>query len=226
MLLARAVAAALLLAVVAGCNATRTTTVIGSPFEAASVTVRPAVARPPKDVTDEAIAVLAARLDALGIGTYSIAAGDAITVSIGNADDAFRVERALGATGVVDFSPQPGDEAVPAIGEKVSGQESLWSGDHVESAAVATDGQGNPAIDIELDEVGAAALAEWSAAHVMDYLMVVVDGVVVATPVVRGPIDGGELEISFGGGPEPAIPIEALAAILASGPLPEAWAQP
>jgi preprotein translocase subunit SecD len=212
-------------ALVAGCGVSRVTVGEGSPVIAARITLLPvAGVKPTKAETDEAVAVLTARLDALGVGNFSISAGDDITVELDEQADLAKVQPAVQTPGVIEFSPQPGDEALPQIGEQVSGQESLWTGDEVESASASTDSQGAATLTVHLTAAGKTALATWSAAHVGDYLVIVLDGRVVAVARVEAPIPGGTLDITSPTGFR--IPPESLAAILASGPLPEGWRQP
>ena len=208
----------------AGCGVSRVTVGQGSPVVAARLTLLPTVGvTPTKAETDDAVAVLTARLDALGIGNFSISAGNEITVELEDQADLARVQPAVQISGVVDFSPQPGDEAAPQFGEVVSGQESLWAGDEVESASVSTD-QGVATLSVQLTEAGKDALATWSAAHIGDYLMIVLDGRVVGVPRITAPIPRGVLDFASPDGF--GIPPQSLAAILASGPLPEVWRRP
>ncbi len=59
-----------------------------------------------------------------------------------------------------------------------------------------TRSDGVQVLSVELNQTQAAALHNMTAAHNNEQIAVVVDGVVVMSPKVRCPIDGGKLEIS------------------------------
>jgi hypothetical protein len=50
----------------------------------------------------------------------------------------------------------------------------------------------------------------------------VLDGIVLTAPIINGPIAGGVLRVT-GPADEFPIPLAAIAAMIASGPVPEAW---
>jgi len=75
-------------------------------------------------------------------------------------------------------------------------------------------------VRIELDADGGRRFGDRSARHVGEKLAVVLDGTVVSSPVVRGPIRGGRIEVSMGGTGPGEREARRLAAMLGAGSLP------
>lgn len=78
-------------------------------------------------------------------------------------------------------------------------------------------GAGRSTLTISFTAEGARALEAWSTEHVGDYLALVVDGTVAVGAQVRQPV-AGDFQVSFAS--EGAPDVQALAAILDTGPLP------
>ncbi len=197
--------------------------------------VHPATPRPSKPVTDQAIQVLSARLHSLGIGDFSIAAGDAITVSVPASADQAAVRAVLTTTGEVSFVPLPpatygtstsaGTKPVPNTGDTLDpALTPLLGSAEIASAQASTDASGNPAVDLSFTPQGARLFADWSTAHVGEFFAVVLDGKVLLAPCVKTPITDGKGMIALGQGGLPA-PASAIVAIVSSGPLPPEWRQ-
>jgi preprotein translocase subunit SecD len=82
--------------------------------------------------------------------------------------------------------------------------------------AVVEDGQGQPAVDLRLQPEAAERFAEHTAANIGGFLAVAVNDVVVSTPMIQAPIEGGAVTISGNFGTDvveafrPCLPIEIL----------------
>ena len=79
-------------------------------------------------------------------------------------------------------------------------------------------------VTIRLTSDGATAFAAYAAAHLDRTIVITLDGVVLTAPIIHSPIPGGVFVITFR--ERLPMPTDVLAAILVSGPLPEAWRQP
>jgi preprotein translocase subunit SecD len=228
-----AVVAALVL--VAGCQASAPSSPTPSPVPSVEYTVRsPGSAHPPKADTLRAIDALSARLRTLKVGIFTAAAGDAITFTIPATANPAAVRAVLSATGQVAFVPLPpaeyrtgsGQGPLEAVaGKALPAQEApLFGGDQIADARVTSDATGGPMLSIQLASEGSRLFAAYSSAHVGEFFALLLDGRVVAAPLIQVAITDGAFNVTL-----PAdslsMPVDALAAILASGPLPDSWKQ-
>ena len=95
--------------------------------------------------------------------------------------------------------------------------EPLFGGTSVESFEVSADQMGQPAVDLALDAEAAGIFDDWAADHIGDRFAMVLDGIVIAAPVVRAADFNGRVQIS-GGFDMPRA--TEMAAILGGGVLP------
>lgn len=72
----------------------------------------------------------------------------------------------------------------------------IMTGADLKSAQVSTDEYGNPAISFELTSKGSDIFAEFTTRNVNRYLAIVLDGVVLSSPVISVPITSGSGQIS------------------------------
>ncbi len=212
-------------AVLAGCS-TRSVSGPSSPIVTARITIHPAPGAPVlKPDTEATIEVINARLKALGVGNFSLSAGQDISVEVDGGVDANKVQLAMHASGVVEFVPVAPGATDPFIGSLVSlAAERLWPGDEIASASVGPDANGHPAIKVVLTPAGAQIFGTWTTSHVGSTLLIVLDGRVVSLVSITAPIVGGAVTLT--GFDAPLLPIDVLAAILDSGPLTPNWRQP
>lgn len=228
-----AVVAALL--VLSGCQASIPSSSTPTPVPPTDYTVRPAgQTPPPKTDTDRAIDVLSARLGTLKVGTFSAAAGDAITFTIPAGANQAAVSAVLSTTGQVAFVPLPaadygtGNRQGPL--EAIAGQPlpsqvaPLFGGDQIAGARATADASGGPMLSIQLASEGARLFAAYASAHVDEFFAVLLDGRVVAAPLIQAAITNGAFNVTLPAGTLP-MPLDALVAILGSGPLPDSWRQ-
>ena len=209
-----------------GCGETRTITGNASPVVTARITLNPAPgASITKPDTDATIAVIERRLKDLGIGNYSLAAGNAITVDLTGGADVTSAQLAVQRAGVATFVPLGPTDSPPPIGSFPTGLANpLWPGNEIASATVGKDQNGNPTLVLTMTPDGAQILGAWTSAHVMATILLLLDGQVVAAPIVTAPITGDTMWITTEAGLP--LPIKAVAAILDSGPLMPDWRHP
>jgi preprotein translocase subunit SecD len=187
---------------------------------------------PPKDVTDRAVEILRSRLAFLGVQTSSLAVGACIdvTASTTSAEQDAAIRPAVLGTGRIELVPITADQLEPLeVGdERPPGVDALVDGADIVGSGVVTPSQsGGTALTLRLSDAGGAMLESWTRVNIGATLAVVVDGVVVALPVIGEPI-GGELVLDLPAADVRALPVplRAIEAMIASGPLPPAWEQP
>ena len=223
------------LLLLAGCQASAPSSPTPSPVPSIDYSVRsPGSALPPKTDTLRAIDVLSARLDTLRVGMFTAAAGYAITFSIPATANSATVRAVLSATGQVAFVPLPPAEYGTGSGqgplEAVVGkplpslEAPLFGGDQIADVRVTADATGGPMLSIQLASEGARLVAAYSSAHVGEFFALLLDGRVVAAPLILVAIPDGAFNVTLPADSLP-MPVDALAAILASGPLPNSWKQ-
>lgn len=223
------------LLLLAGCQASVPPVLTPTPVPPVDYTVRsPSSTLPPKTDTLRAIDVLSARLDALRVGMFTAAAGDAITFKIPTSADPTAVRAVLSATGQVAFVPLPPAEYGTGNGrgtlEAVVGkplptvEAPLFGGDQIADARATADAAGGPMLSIQLASEGTRLFAAYSSAHVGEFFALLLDGRVIAAPLVQVAITDGAFNITVPADSLP-MPVDALAAILASEPLPDSWRQ-
>jgi preprotein translocase subunit SecD len=184
---------------------------------------------PAKDITDRAVEILGARLTELGVETSTIAVGACleVTASTTSAAQDAAVRAAMLGTGTIAFMSLPvgADRTTSVGGQPPDGTEPVLGGSDFQSAEVVGElSTGRPALSLRFSDAGAATLANWSRQHVGALTALVVDGVVVVLPTVNEPLVEGTVTLSLG--ETPPVPLDAVAAMINSGPLPPEWAQP
>jgi preprotein translocase subunit SecD len=228
-------AVAALLVLVAGCQASAPASLAPSPVPPVDYTVgSPGSPPPPKAETLLAIDILSARLRTLKVGMFSAAAGDAITFTIPASANPAAVRAALSATGQVAFVPLPpaeygtGNRLGPleaVVGKALPSLEApLFGGDQIADVRVTADAAGGPMLSIQLASEGSRLFAAYSPAHVGEFFALLLDGRVVTAPLIQVAITDGAFNVTLPADSLP-MPVDALAAILASGPLPDSWKQ-
>jgi hypothetical protein len=184
---------------------------------------------PPKDVNDRAVAILGGRLASLGIEESSIEVGECINVTAVPADAALEpsVRAAVLGTGVVEIVPIPADRVgyVLAGSARPVGAQALAGGGDILGSRTEPTPAGGTILWLELAGSAATGIESWAVLHQGEGLAMVVDGVVVAVMPVYGPL-GGELPIELAKHGFIPVPLDAVEAMIATGPLPPEWAQP
>lgn len=219
-----AVTAVLLLVVAAGCQSAPTP----APPSVDAVTITIPIVIQDKAVISAAADVLSARLRSLGYETFSVAIGESIvfTLPADPPPDEAKIRSAFGQRGSLTFVPLPIEAGAPATGARApAGVPPLFDpADEVVSAMVTESlGQEQPALQIDLGPIGTKAVAIYSVAHLGDYLIVVLDGSVLASPAVMSSIQDGQLQLSMASTDSLLLPLDVAAAVIDSGPLPAGW---
>jgi preprotein translocase subunit SecD len=180
-----------------------------------------------KAVIDAAGEVYAKRLEALGISNFTMTVGDTMefVLVVPLTFDGKLVDEVLKRPGAFEFVPWPANEVDPSAGGLVPvAATPLFDGAAgITAAEVFTDSSGMLALTIKLSSAGSQAIADYTTQHVGEFMVLALDGRVLAAPIVSSPITGGDLRITFPTAEPPEIPLAAIAAMMTSGPLPEAW---
>ena len=207
-----------------GCQATDPTPPTPSPAPDVTITIPVPVAD--KAVATAAMDVLEARIRQLGYGTFSSAIGDVMSFSF-PADpvpDLESIRAALEPHGTLSFLPLAADADVPETGSAPpAGVEPLFGGAESVASATVVDEGGTPALDLALAPEASAALADYSRTHVGGYLVMVLDGVVLAAPMLQSEIPDGRVVVTLPTDGTFPLDLDVVAAVLASGPLPPEW---
>jgi preprotein translocase subunit SecD len=190
----------------------------------------------PVPVRDKVVSIAAAdvfskRLKALGVGNFTVSTGDTMrfVMLVPLTFDSKLVDEVLHRPGDFEFIPWPPDAAPPAAGDAVpaTAMPLFDTAAGIVSGEVSTDSSGIQALAIKLSPVGSEAIGTFTTQHVGGYLPLILDGRVLAAPIINSPITAGDLRIVFVTTEPPEIPLASLAAMMTSGPLPDAWtAQP
>jgi SecD/SecF fusion protein len=179
---------------------------------------------PDADVAlDEAAGTLAARLRACGLEEPSVRVVDgSVMVAVPASWDQRDAAALLEPRAVVEFRQEAVVDGqrtwVPAMGQTPDGTLRPFTDVRFLEVGLVTDrATGQPLIEFELDDEGAALLADITAQLVGQPLGLFVDGEPVMTPTVQTAITNGRGQISGGFSHDQA---RILVAQLTSGPLP------
>jgi SecDF, P1 head subdomain len=168
---------------------------------------------------DHVSEVMAARLRAYGIGTFSSSASDdRITIELAlpaGAGTRETIRGLLGTPGAFSIGQPVMTPLVP--GDPVEGAP-LLTRDGITDARVGTDQTGNPTLELTFSGPSAVALADASATHIGEYLPIALDGVAIAVPVITSEIPDGRVQIQFAS--DDKVTPAWLVAILQVEPLP------
>ncbi|MBB2973899.1 protein translocase subunit SecD [Mesorhizobium sp. RMAD-H1] len=177
---------------------------------------------PPEETakTDAAVAIMKRRLAELGYDNPLVEkrGRDKIEVEVPGLYDAQLLKDILSVGGDLSFhlvddsmpvdqaiagTPPAGSEVVysaddPPVGYLVRNEAIVSSRNIINAEAGVDTGSQEPIITITLDAAGKQRLAEATAANIGKPLALLIDNQVIAAPVIREPIGGGELQISGG----------------------------
>ena len=208
----------------AGCQLSLTSPTPASRAYTMSVAV-PVPTRATRADVDAAESVFKKRLNVIGVTSFTVSVGPTMQFALVVPDsvETKAVNEVLRVPGVVtwlawpDSQPaaEPGDDVPPGATPLFDASTQIMSADPSSAQ------QGQAGIDIRLAPEATSALAAYTASHVGQPLPIALDGVVLTSPIIQSPISDGHLILT--GPQEEDVPVVALAAILASGPLPAAW---
>jgi SecD/SecF fusion protein len=183
--------------------------------------------QPGPDEVEAVAGVLRARIDSMGtVGpSVTVAGGDRIMVDLAvPADDVpvtDRIRVLLGTTGRLDFVPLGDTQVERGQSVDLAQHPPLFSGDLVAATAIGSDQTGQRTVDFTLRPAAAALFAAYTAEHTGEYFAIVLDGAVIAVPVISAAIPDGEVQISQGGeGGWSLEEAQRLVSVVQSGQLP------
>jgi preprotein translocase subunit SecD len=145
-------------------------------------------------------AAITNRLADTGVATLRVVVegGDRIVIETSVTGAAADEVRALaGTTGRLDFVPLGQTQVQRGQALDLTQFPPLFSGGEVAVASIGADQTGRRTVDLVLREPARQAFAVYTAAHVGDFLAIVLDGRVVSAPVINEAIPGGEIQISL-----------------------------
>jgi len=189
---------------------------------------------------DSTVAIMQARLSAMGITTATVEKLPPDRVSVHVVGDVqvdpvpgnvMSVRGFLNSTYRLEFVPLPpetygtsagaGPVAVPGRGYALEGSlPALLSGSDVDPSGVAAGidpGSDGWALTVHFKSQAAATFKTWTETHINEYLAIVMDGTVLAAPYIRAQVSDGAMTVSGGFTEADA---RWLADVMRIGPLP------
>jgi hypothetical protein len=186
-----------------------------------------------KAIVEQAEAVFANRLKALGIGNFTASAGNDLrfTFLIPPSVDPADVEAVLHTAGRIEWLAWPNGAPTPNVGDRVpQGVLPLFDAASQITSVKLTTGHTSPQVpEVELTfgPVGTEALATYTGSHIGQPLPLALDGKILTAPIIQSPITEGDIIITAPSVPDASgLSAAALAAILKSGPVPSGWTMP
>ena len=191
--------------------------------------------QPDQATVQSTLKVLQARLRSLKVAgaTVSVRGADGIAVLL-PVEGLPSARTVLAVTGLVQFVPLPaatygtasttGAPAGITAGQPLPsdpGLAPLFDSSSIVSASEGTDQNGLPVVNFNLSAGAASAFATYTAANIGNFFAITLDGIVVSAPSIQSPISSGAGEITIGAATDALAQMTRLAAILASGPLPD-----
>ena len=163
------------------------------------------------------------RVNATGVSepVVTTQGSDRVVVELPGVSDPNAVRRLVGQTGRLDFVPLGATQKVAGDTVDPTQFPTLFSGEELSSAAIATDQTGKRVVTFNLRSTGAKLFEDYTRANIGKYFAIVLDGRVISAPVIQNAIPGGNVEISQGGiGGYPLKEAQELVTVLQFGSLP------
>ena len=153
------------------------------------------------DILGQALSIIEARINATGVDFHVQTLGtDEISVQIADTGFTEQLRSLIRTTGRLDFIPVPSQFDQQVVdGEPLPpgmDQTPIFSGNEIASAAPSADQMGQPAVSLTLKETGARLFDEFAADNVGRRFAIVLDGTVMAAPVIRESRFNGQAQIS------------------------------
>jgi protein-export membrane protein SecD len=150
---------------------------------------------------------------------------DRVVIELPGVSDVDSVRRLVGQTGQLDFVPLGSTPASPGQILPRDEYPPLFGGDQIQSATIGQDQQGGLAVNFVLKnegpESGGQLFAKHTTEHVGEFFAITLDGSVISSPSIEGPIPNGQGQITGGGiGGFPANEANELVTVLKFGSLP------
>ncbi len=147
------------------------------------------------------------------------------TITLPVAFDQRLIDAIFHHPGVVAFLTWPADQHGPQAGDVVPDTipRLFDAATEIVSATAIHDSAGQRALDLKLGPAAADAFGTYTTNHVGGFIPVALDAKVVWAPMISGPIVCGDLLMTFADSELLPLPLEAIAAMMVSGPLPPGW---
>jgi preprotein translocase subunit SecD len=143
---------------------------------------------------------------------------DRIIVELPGVQNEGQVRQLIGRTGRLEFMGVP--SGVTGVQQGVAappGLTLIFGGEEVKEARPGFDQTSRPAVDIELEAVGARLFDEYAAQHVGQQIAIVLDGIVQSAPTINETRFGGNVQIR---GQFTPAEVSSLVTVLRYGALP------
>ncbi|MEI8295187.1 MAG: protein translocase subunit SecD [Alphaproteobacteria bacterium] len=168
-------------------------------------------------IIGQSIEVIRRRVDESGTKEPNILrqGNDRIIVQLPGIDDPAEVKKLIGKTAkmsfrLVDSNRVDSPNSQAAIGSEILSEtrsdgrtsylsikkQVMVSGDTLTDAQVTTDQNGQPAVSLRFNAVGARKFADMSANHLKKQFAIILDNTVISAPVFQEPIPSGQGQIS------------------------------
>jgi preprotein translocase subunit SecD len=167
--------------------------------------------------------IIERRVNATGVSEPVITTQgtDRVVVELPGVSDPNSVRELVGQTGRLDFVPL--GQTQKNVNDVIDPKQfpPLFSGEQLETAAVASDPTKGRVVTFVLKPDGASKFADYTANHIGQYFAIVLDSRVISAPVIQSAISGGHVQIESGGiGGYPLKEAQNLVTVLQFGSLP------
>ena len=155
----------------------------------------------PKSGDMEVIAGLVKRrLYSVGSRDAVVSSGDdRLVVELPAVSDPDRFRNLVRQTGHIDFVPLGTDQK--GLGDIIDPTRypPLFTGDEIATATIETDPNTGPTVSLVLKYAAVQPFDDYTTSHIGEFFAIVVDGRVVAAPMINSGIPGGHVQITVGG---------------------------
>jgi len=140
----------------------------------------------------DAVRIISARLNAMGLAAFDVRTLPDFRIDVdlpplANTDE---IREVIVATGIIEFVPVPAEESVSEGDPRPDESDPLFGQEAIATAQRVTSVDGFDALEVALKPEAAPLLSNWTRNNVGNQLAIVVDGIVVSAPFIRGPLDG------------------------------------
>jgi preprotein translocase subunit SecD len=167
--------------------------------------------------------IIESRVNSTGVSEPVITTqgSDRIVVELPGVSDPQAIRDLVKQTGRLDFVPLGSTQK--QVGDVIDPKQfpALFSGEQLETAAVATDPTRGRIVTFVLKPDGAKLFGDYTAANIGKYFAIVLDSKVISAPVINSAIPGGHVQIESGGiGGYPLKEAQQIVTVLQYGSLP------
>jgi protein-export membrane protein SecD len=168
--------------------------------------------------------IIERRVNATGVAEPAITTqgADRVVVELPGVSDPESIRRLVGTTGRLDFVPLGTTQMQKDQEVDLKQFPPLFSGEQLESAAIATDPTKGRVVTFVLKPDGAKLFEDYTRDHINEFFAIVLDSRVISAPQIQGAISGGRVQIEQGStiGGYPLKEAQELVTVLQFGSLP------